>query len=249
MAQLRDEIAFKFRPDGLDVYQMDPSHVGGVHLNLPLEIWEKYTSIDRPILLNVKDMDTYLKRLKSEDVVVLKGDLSVKPEMLMGIRGTHGFRRFGLAVMEPGDENEDPPLLKGLAFDVKAKISIPAFAEALADAEAVSGTGKEKSILGSFTIEARSKPERLVVWCSEEGTFKSSWYEFLPRVSLIDMECARDKVKSVYGALYMKPVVSANTLSNIMLMEYTEDYPVKFTCQLAFPGVLEFFAAPRIEVT
>jgi len=220
-----------------------------VHLKLPKESWESYTPVDAPISLSVQEMGRYLKRLKGGDVVVLKGELEKESKLLMGIRGVHGFRRFGLAVMEPEKDEKDPPEVKKFMADVKAKVSAPALDEAIADVEAVVGGTKTKGVItGDFVIDARSKPDRLVIWATEEGTFRSSWYEFQPKLGLLEMECSGDKVRARYGVPQIKPVLNGSSLSNIVKIEYAEDFPIRFSYQLAFPGKLEFYIAPRIKV-
>lgn len=251
MAGMREEMCFKFQPKGLDIRQYDHSHTLCIQLSLPKEVWESYTPFDSPVVLNVVEMSRYLKRLKGGDVVVLKGELEKESKLLMGIRGAHGFRRFGLAVMEPDEDTKDPPEIRKFTADVKAKISTPALEEAIADVKTiVSGTGTKTKggITGFFAIEARSKPERLVIWATEEGTFRSSWYEFPPNVSLLEVECSGEKVRSVYGVAQVEPVLSGASLSNIVKVEYAEDFPIRFSYQLAFPGRLEFYIAPRVKV-
>jgi len=249
MSGMREEMLFKFKPDGLDVRQYDVSHTLCIQLNLPKEVWESYTPFEGDVVLSVREMAKYLKRLKGGDVVVLKGELEKESKLLMGIRGVHGFRRFGLAVLNPDEDTKDPPPIKKFVADVKAKVSVPALEEAIADAESVVSGEKTKGVAtGFFSIEARSKPDRFVIWAAEEGTFRSSWYEFPPRVSLLDMECASEKIISMYGIAQIKPVLFGAGLSNIVKVEYAENFPVRFSYQLAFPGTLEFYIAPRIRV-
>lgn len=246
--EMRDEISFKFLPAGLDIRQIDLTHTVGCHMTLPKEIWESYTPVDEPILLSVLEMSRYLKRLKGGDIVVLKGDLEKESTLYLGIRGVHGFRRFGLPVMEVGEDNRDPAEIKKFVSDVKAKVAAPALAEAIADATAVVGGTKKEITSGMFTVEARSKPNRLVIWATEEGTFRSSWYEFPDGQSLLEMECTSEKIRANYGIPQMKPVLNGAGLSNIVKVEYAEDFPIKFTYQLSFKGRLEFYIAPRIRV-
>ena len=247
MSGMRDDMAFKFRQDGLDVRQYDVSHTLAIQCVLPKEVWESYSPLKEEIVLSVREMAKYLKRLKGGDVVVLKGELEKESKLLMGIRGVHGYRRFGLPVLAPDEDTKDPAPIKKFVADVKAKVSVPALEEAIADAESVVAGEKSKgATIGFFTIEARSKPERLVIWAAEEGTFRSSWYEFPSKVSLLDMECAGEKVRSMYGISQIKPVLAAAGLSNIVKMEFAEDFPIRFSYQLAFPGTLQFYIAPRV---
>jgi proliferating cell nuclear antigen len=249
MAGMGDEMVFKFQPSGLNVRQFDPSHTVCIDLTLPKEVWDSYTPVDNPMLLKVRDISNYLKKLRSEDVVVLKGELEKESKLLMGVRGAYGFRRFGLLVMEPGEDNVDPPAIKMFTSDVKAKVAVPALQEAITDAgSAVSSTKTKGAVTGFFSIEARSKPERLVVWATEEGSFRSSWYEFQQNLGLLEMECAGEKIRSTYGLAQVKCVLSLPSLSNIIKVEYAEDFPIKFSYQLAFPGKLEFYLAPRVEM-
>lgn len=240
MAMMKDKAAFKFTPDGLDIKQMDSSHTIMIHLNLPKTLWEEYTPFDEPIVLDVQEMKKYLRSLKTAQTIVLNAELEKESKLSMGVRGAYGFRKYGLAVMQVSEEENDPPTPKKIANDVKAKVASQALAEAVADAVTVSGDE------GFFTIEGRSKPERLVVWATEEGTFRSSWYEFATDLSLMELECAAEKIRSTYGVAQMKVVLSGLTFSNIVKIEYGEDFPAKFTYQLAFPGELWFMVAPRV---
>jgi len=240
LAKMRVEVAFKFREEGLDIRQMDSSRTIMVHLILPKEVWKEYTPLDRPILLDVQEMKKYLRSVKTAESIVLSADLGRESKLMMGVRGKYGFRNFGLAVMEPSEENKDPPVVRKFVSDVKVKVASQALAEAAADAKVVAGDE------GFFAIEARSKPERFVVWAMEEGTFRSSWYDFHEDLSLMEMECNADKIRSAYGVPHIEVVLSGRALSNVVLIEYAEDFPAKFTYQLAFPGKLEFVIAPRV---
>lgn len=242
MAMMRDEAAFKFEKDGLDIKQMDVSHTVMIHLRLPVSIWKGYTPVDFPIVLDVQEMKKYLRSLKSAQTITLSAELDSESRLNMGVKGRYGFRRFGLAVMEVEEDNKDPPTPKKFVSDVKAKVAVQALVEAVNDAETVVGDS------GRLMFDGRSNPERLVVWAAEEGTFRSSWYEFYANQSLLEMECSGDKVRAGYGVPQMKVILSGAAFSNIVKVEYAEDFPVKFTYQLAFPGELWFMTAPRITV-
>ena len=240
MDMVKDDAAFKFTPEGLDIKQMDTSHTIMIHLAIAKQCWREYTPLDSPIVLSAREMKKYLRSLKSAETITLSGDLKNESVLSMGVKGKYGFRKYGLAVMEVSEEEKDPPTPRKFVSDVKAKVSSQALVEAVADATTVSGDE------GFFTIDGRSKPERLVVWSAEEGTFKSSWYEFYPDLGLMEMECAAEKIRSIYGVAQMKVVLSGVAFSNIVKIEYAEDFPAKFTYQLAFPGELWFMVAPRV---
>lgn len=248
LKDIREDIAFKFQPNGLNIRQFDHTHTLVIDLMIPTGCWDEYTPVDFPMVLCVKDMSEYLKRLRAGDKVVLSGDLEKESKILMGIRSHYGFRRFGLTVMEVGEEEKDPPMIKKFMGDVKAKVATKALAEAMADAEGVVATKSRGEVTGHFTIEGRSKPERLIVWSTEEGTLKSSWYEFTQSLGLLEMECSGDKIRGMYGIAQVKAVLLGGALSNIVWLGYADSLPIKFSYQLAFPGHLEYWVAPRVEV-
>jgi len=239
LAKMKEKVKFKFAKPGLEIRTLDSSHTVLLDWLLPKEVFEQYETAPE-IVLDVQEAKRYLRSIGSKDKVVISADLESESKLQLGVRGRHGFRRFGLAVMSPTEEDADPPKVKSFVADVKAKISVPAFAEAYADAKVVAGD------IGDLTLEARSKPERFVIWATEEGTFRSSWYEFTPDISLLEMECTGDKVRAHYGVAQLAIVLLGKAFSNIMLVEYAEDFPARFTYQLAFPGRLQFWVAPRV---
>lgn len=242
MAMMKDKAAFKFTDKGLDIKQMDSSHTIMVHMALPRQVWNGYTPVDFPIVLDVQEMKKYLRSLKSAQTITLSAELDKESRLNMGVKGRYGFRRFGLAVMEVEEEEKDPPTPQKFVSDVKAKVATQALLEAVSDAETVVGDS------GKFTFDGRNNPERLVLWTTEEGTFRSSWYEFYQDQSLLEMECSGDKVRAGYGVPQMKVALSGAAFSNIVKVEYAEDFPLKLTYQLAFPGTLWFMLAPRVVV-
>jgi proliferating cell nuclear antigen len=228
---LVDEATFKIDPDGLKLRAMDPSRVAMIDFEWPKTIFEEYES-NQPskMCINISELLKLLKRAGKDESVELSlddktGRLQVK------ITGKYS-RNFTMPTLEASEEEVPTPKI---AFNVKAKITTQGLSQAIEDAQLVSDHVK---------IEA--DPEKLTLNAS--GDLMGATIAIQKgNDALLDIE-AKENSKATFSLSYLSEIIkAASATSDIALLEFSSDMPVRIDFQQTKEGKLVFFLAPRIE--
>jgi proliferating cell nuclear antigen len=228
---LVDEATFKIDPDGLKLRAMDPSRVAMIDFEWPKTIFEEYESNEPSrMCINISELLKLLKRAGKDESVELflddkTGRLQVK------ITGKYS-RNFTMPTLEASEEEVPTPKI---AFNVKAKITTQGLSQAIEDAQLVSDHVK---------IEA--DPEKLTLNAS--GDLMGATIALQKgNDALLDIE-AKELSKATFSLSYLSEIVkAASATSDIAMLEFSSDMPIRIDFQQTKEGKLVFFLAPRIE--
>ncbi len=228
---LVDEATFKLDSEGLKLRAMDPSRVAMIDFWWPKTAFEEYACTEpTKICINITELLKLLKRTGKDEVVELSldektGRLQVK------ISGRYS-RNFTMPTLEASEEEVPTPKL---SFNVTAKATAEGLSQAIEDAQLVSDH-----------VRLEADPEKLVF--NAAGDLMGATIT-IPKGSdtLLDLE-VKESSKATFSLSYLTEIIkAASQTSDIVILEFSSDMPIKLDFQQAKEGRLTFFLAPRIE--
>ncbi|MEM2104549.1 MAG: proliferating cell nuclear antigen (pcna) [Candidatus Bathyarchaeia archaeon] len=228
---LVDEASFQITPDALKLRSMDPSRVAMVDFEWPRTAFEEYVcSEPTKMCINIGELLKLLKRAAKDEVVELALDEKTG-RLQLRITGKY-TRNFTMPTLEVSEEDVPTPKI---TFNVRAKATTMGLRQAIEDAELVSD---------HVRIEADS--EKLVFHAA--GDLMGATIELKKGSdALLDLE-AKEPSKAMFSLSYLSEIVkAASATSDIAVLEFSTDMPIKIDFQQAKEGKLVFYLAPRIE--
>ena len=232
ISTLIDEATFDINPDGIKLRAMDPSRVAMVDFEWPKTVFDEYTcSEPMKLCINISEMLKLLRRTGKDETVELSLDEKTG-RLQMTIRGRY-MRSFNMPTLEAVEEEVPTPKV---AFNVRAKTTTDGLSQAIEDANLVSDhvrleIDKEKMVMRATgdlmgaTIEMKKGSD-----------------------ALLELE-AKEPSKATFSLSYLSEIVKASAAtSDIAIIEFSTDMPIRLDFQQPKEGKLTFYLAPRIEV-
>ncbi|MCW4034937.1 MAG: proliferating cell nuclear antigen (pcna) [Candidatus Bathyarchaeota archaeon] len=229
---LVDEATFDLTPEGIKLRAMDPSRVAMVDFEWPKTVFDEYScSETAKMCINISEMLKFLRRTgKDESVELALDDKTGK--LKIAIKGKYS-RTFNMPTLEAMDEEVPTPKV---TFNIKAKTVTQGLREAIEDASLVSD---------HVRIEANQ--EKLVM--NAAGDISGATIEFKTGDDVLLEMAAKEESKATFSLSYLSEIVRAAVpTSEIVVIEFSTDMPIKLDFQQEKDGKLKFYLAPRIEV-
>jgi proliferating cell nuclear antigen len=153
-------------------------------------------------------------------------------KLKIAIRGNYS-RTFIMPTLEAMDEEVPTPKV---SFNVSAKTTTQGLREAIEDASLVSD---------HVRIEADN--EKLVMHAT--GDIMGAKIEFKTGDDVLLEMNAKEASKATFSLSYLSEIVKASVpTSEVVVIEFSTDMPIKLDFKQEKEGKLKFFLAPRIEV-
>ncbi len=221
ISEIVNEVRIKLNPEGLSIVAVDPANVALAIFKLPNTSFSQYETGDEVWGVNLDDLKKILKRASSSSSVVFEQeDNKLKITILDKVK-----RIFTLALIEVSTEDKEIPELN---FGARVEMGALGFAQAVEDANVVADSCAFSAEEGMFKV-------------SGSGNLNSARAEF----SSEDMEIFGSG-KSKYSLEYLMKFIKAIKISERVVVNFSNDYPLK----LDFPGEkmgIGFVLAPRVE--
>jgi proliferating cell nuclear antigen len=215
------EVRIKLLEDGLSIIAVDPANVALVIFKLPKQSFSQYDAGNEVWGVNLSDLKKILKRASAAASVILEeSEGKLKITILDKIK-----RTFSLALIEVSTEDKDIPALN---FSSRVEMDTLGFLQAIEDASIVADSCALIVNEDKFTIEG-------------SGNLNSARAEFTGS----DLEIF-GKGRSKYSLEYLMKFIKAGKISNKVVVNFSNDYPLR----LDFPGEkmgIGFILAPRVE--
>jgi proliferating cell nuclear antigen len=229
---LVDEATFDLSPERIKLRAMDPSRVAMVDFEWPKTVFDEYSCNESmKMCVNISEMLKLLRRTGKDETVELSLDEKTG-KLKIAIRGNYS-RTFNMPTLEALDEDVPTPKV---TFNVSAKTTTQGLREAIEDASLVSDHVK---------IEADN--EKLIMNAS--GDIMGAKIEFKAGDDVLLEMKAKEPSKATFSLSYLSEIVKASVpTSEIVVIEFSTDMPIKLDFQQEKEGKLIFFLAPRIEV-
>ena len=234
IAELVTDAKFKIDSEKLELIAMDPANVAMVAFQLLSSAFTEY-KVDKPIeiALNLDSLKQILRRAKPSDHLTIELD-EEKNKLNIKIKGD-STRTFSLGLVDLGERQHKVPKL---VYPVNINTSTYVFDEAVEDMSifadsVVFSVNKERLI-----VESESKINNAKVEILNDGETKINWTE---------TENAENNVKSKYSIEYLKKISKGSKLADNVLVQFSNDYPLKVEFKAKDKLDLVFILAPRVS--
>jgi len=230
IAEIIDEGVFKVDAKGLSLVSPDRSMIALVDFQLMSTAFEDFKVTGENMLgLNLANLVAVIKRIKSgEKVVLTKEDGSNILEIVMKGKGT---RKFEIPLLNITAEK---PPLDQLKFKGKIEVDSSVLEEGITDADIVDDS-----------VVFETEPHLFKIWA--KGDINSSQLELKKgEEGLAKLEAA-EPMRSRYPIEYLKKMIKAAKFSDKVLLEFSNDYPLKLIFKDIDKIHLSFVLAPRVE--
>jgi proliferating cell nuclear antigen len=229
---LVDEATFDLTPEGIKLRAMDPSRVAMVDFEWPKTLFDEYACGETmKMCINISEMLKLLRRTGKDESVELSLDEKTG-KLKIAIRGNYA-RTFNMPTLEAMEEEVPTPKVK---FNVSAKTTTQGLREAIEDASLVSDH-----------VRIEADKEKMVMNAS--GDIMGATIEFKAGDDVLLEMAAKEASKATFSLSYLSEIVKAAVpTSEIVVIEFSTDMPIKLDFQQEKEGKLKFYLAPRIEV-
>jgi proliferating cell nuclear antigen len=181
--------------------------------------------------INISEMLKLLRRTGKDESVELSLDEKTG-KLKIAIRGNYS-RTFEMPTLEAMEEEVPTPKV---SFNVKAKTTTEGLREAIEDANLVSDH-----------VRIEADKEKMVM--NAAGDIMGATIEFKAGEDVLLEMSAKEASKATFSLSYLSEIVKAAVpTSEIVVIEFSTDMPIKLDFQQEKEGKLKFFLAPRIEV-
>ena len=227
ISELVNEVNLKLYKDRVELVAMDPANVAMVVFKLLGSAFAEYNiDEERTIGVNLINLTQILKRVKPTDVLTLELD-SNKNKLYITLRGVT-TKRFELGLLDIEDKEHKIPNLK---FTAKVETNTLMFNDAIEDMDIIAD---------SLSLQAAN--DRFVI--QSEGNISSGKVE-IGADDETNIQLLQSGVASRYSIEYLKKIIKGSKLTNKVVLEFGQDYPLKVEYHILDKLALQFVLAPR----
>ncbi len=228
ISELVNEVRLKIDKDKIELIAMDPANVAMVIFNLLSSVFAEY-HIEKPkeISINLDHFKQVLKRAKPSDTLTIELDED-KNKLNIKIKGD-STRTFNISLLSLTDQEQKIPNLK---FPAKIETNTLIFNEAIEDMNVVSESVAFIADKDKFLIKSESKLNDAEVEINQGNETK------------IDTE---EKSHSKYSLEYLKKIIKGSKLTNNILIQFGNDYPLRVDYTSKDKLSMSFILAPRVS--
>ena len=221
ISDIVSEVRIKLFEEEMSIIAVDPANVALVIFKLPKESFSQYEGGNDVWGVNLNDLKKSLNRAgTSASVVFEEKEGKLRISIFDKVK-----RVFNLALIEVSSEDKDIPKLN---FGARVEMDSESFSQAIEDANIVADSCA--LVVGEkfFRVEG-------------SGNLNSAQAEFSGEsVEIFGIG------KSRYSLEYLMKFIKASKISNRVVVNFSNDYPLR----LDFPGEkmgIGFVLAPRVE--
>lgn len=230
ISDLVNEVTFKVDSDKIELVAMDPANVAMVIFKIVPSAFVDY-KVEKPVSfsVNLDNLDQILKRVKSNDTLMIELD-SKNNKLKIQIKG-ESSKTFNLSLIDIDESEQKVPDLK---FNVKAEIPSMIFSESVEDMDIVAESVALIAEANKLTIES-------------EGRFNAAHVEISGGEGTVISMTKADKVLAKYSIEYLKKIIKGAKLSDVAVVQFGEEYPLKVDYKVMDKLMLSFILAPRVD--
>ncbi len=230
ISEIIDEGIFRVDKNGISMLSPDRAMVAVIELKILSTAFDEFNVQGEDYLgLNMANLAAVIKRAKSGDKILLErkeGGNTLK----ITIKGD-GVRVFEIPLLDI--KAEKPPVDK-LTFTSKIELESRIVEEGISDADIIGD---------SIIIEANPSAFRM----SAKGDVSSAHLEITKQdKGLLDLKVTSN-VRSQYPLDYLKKMIKAGKISEQMVLEFGNNYPLRLEFKSIDKMSLSFILAPRVE--
>lgn len=231
ISTLIDEAGFNIDPSGIKLRAMDPSHIAMIDFEWPKTVFEEFVC-DQPLNLciNVNEMLRLLRRVKSDESMHITLDEKLA-RLTITLIGSY-TRTFSIPTLDSVDDTVPTPKL---SLKSKIRITTNTLKDAMDDASTVSDHIKLIMTNEKFVMNAEGNVGNVLIEIPKESEV------------ILDLE-SEEESTAMFSLNYLSEMIkAASALSEIAIVEFSSDMPIKLNFELPQGGKLQYYLAPRIE--
>lgn len=232
----------EIKEDSMVVSGMDESRIAMASLKIPNSFFQEFESSgeeEEVIGINISKLKDVMKRARSEDGIIFSLGEDSNKLRIKFFRGTleeSQFERiFSIPLTEETGEEVEPEKLE---YSVRMEFAPPKDLSAVISDAAV--FAEDLKIITNLE-------EKEVKFIAESGI--GSQYEYVAQLkkeeSIINYEI-EDSAESMYSIEFLEDFNSADRVSEMVRMEYSNDNPLKLTYNIPGGATLTYLLAPRV---
>ena len=227
ISDLVTEAKFSVKKDMLELIAMDPANVAMVVFKLLSTCFTEYDvkqNVD--IAINLAQLKQILRRAKSNDMVTLEieeGKLKIQFR-------SDTIRTFALPIIDVEEKEQRVP---DLTFPITAELNSSMLTDAIGDVDIVAESVTFLGDNGKLTIAAEGDLSKAKIEIKSDDNTK--------------IVSKTEKIKSKYSIEYLKKMIEGSKISDRVVMQFSNDYPLHLNYTLKDKVSLIFILAPRVE--
>lgn len=234
-----DETKLQISPETISLVTIDDGRICTVGIKLHREDFEEYRC-DEPLVtigLSVKDLVKVLKRATDEDEIRFRySPTAVAKRMDIEIKDKKNekCRRFGIQLLELGDQNIRPDQLDAIVYDSSLTMPMKYLEEAIKDAE-----------IFSKTVEI--SVERSAITFKSEGEAGESEASLTATDSGISGFKCDIPAKCTFALEYLKKILKISAITDDIELSASSNTPLKARFKLLTCSDAGYYLAPRVD--
>ena len=226
ISELVNEVNIRMFKDRMELVAMDPANVAMVVFKLLGSAFAEY-SVDkeRTIGVNLINLTQILKRVKPTDILTLELD-DTKNKLFLTLKGVT-TKKFELGLLDIEEKEQKVPNLK---FNAKVETNTLMFNDAIEDMDIIADSLSFSVANDKFIIES-------------EGNVSSGRVEIgSDDETVVEVN---GNVNARYSIEYLKKIIKGSKLTNKVVLEFGQDYPLRVEYMILDKLALQFVLAPR----
>lgn len=228
ISELVNEVRLKIDKEKIELIAMDPANVAMIVFHLLSSAFAEY-NVEKPqdIAINLDQFKQILKRAKPSDIVTIELDED-KNKLNIKIKG-ESTRTFNISLLSLVDKDQKVPSLK---FPTKIETNTLIFNEAIEDMGVVSESVAFVAHKDKFTVKSESKLNDATVEINPGNETKIN---------------SEEKTQSKYSLEYLKKIIKGSKLTDNVLIQFGNDYPLRIDYTTKDKLNLAVILAPRVS--
>ena len=228
ISEIVNEVKFKFDSDKIELTALDPAKISLVNFKLLSSAFVEYDVPENTQLsISLESLKSVLGRTKPSDTLKIELDKD-KNSLKVQLKG-ETTRTFHIALLELEEEEKKIP---DLSFPLKINMPSSNLNDAIEDISVIADAVAFVAHKDKLIMEA-------------ESSVNSAKVEIPNRENTL-INLTGDSVKSRYGVEYLKKFLKASKLSEVVSVEFGQDYPLKLVYKIQDRLELSFIMAPRV---
>jgi len=228
LSELVNDVQLKIGSDKIEIVATDPANVVLVVFKLLSSAFIEY-QVDSPekISVSLDNLNQILRRLKGNDTLSLELDKK-KNKLTVKMTGD-SLRTFNLSLIDIDEREQHIPELE---FKSKVVTNSKMLEDAIEDV----------GIVAESVALALSKEKMSI---KGAGNLSNAHVEF-PKSDDVEIK-TEDNIEAKYSIEYLKKLIKGGKLSDQVVIQWNNDYPLKLEYNLVDKLALSFVLAPRIS--
>ncbi len=228
ISDIVNEVKFKFDSDKIELIALDPAKISLVNFKLLSSAFVEYEVPEHlELSLSLDSLKSVLNRAKTSDTIKIELDKE-KNSLKIQLKGDT-TRTFHISLLELEEEEKKIP---DLNFPLKIEMPALNLNDAVEDISIISDA-----------VALIVHKDKLIL--EAESSVNSAKVE-IPNSDSMIINLTGDSVKSRYGVEYLKKFMKASKFSEIVSLEFGQDYPIKLSYKIKDKLELSFIMAPRV---